>query len=46
MLHMCVDVTLRPLEILIVYGFRANHLSMTLMPSIINIEVTPMSAIA
>jgi hypothetical protein len=46
MLHMCVDRTLHLSGILIINGFQASHLLTASMPTIINIDVTPVSAIA
>jgi hypothetical protein len=43
---MYVDETLCLSGILIVNGFQASHLMTTLMPSTIDIDVMPVSAIA
>jgi hypothetical protein len=45
MLHMCVDFTLRPSGRLIINGLDATCLFATLMPSMTNMDVAPMSSI-
>jgi hypothetical protein len=44
--HMCVDLICRPSGRLIVRGFVAVHLFFTSTPSIMKIDVAPVSAIA
>ncbi len=44
--QMCVDITLFPSGKLIVRGFQATHLFAMLAPSMIKIDVAPVSAIA
>jgi hypothetical protein len=46
MLHACVDCTLRPSGRFIVNGFDATCLFATLMPSMTNMDVAPVSVIA
>jgi hypothetical protein len=46
MLHTCVDCTLRPSGRLILNGLDATHLFETLMPSMINMDVAHVYAIA
>jgi hypothetical protein len=46
MSHMCVDFTLLPLGKLIVSGCDEGHKLLTGVPSMINMEVAPVSAIA
>ncbi len=46
MSHMCVDFTLLPSGKLMVSGLVAGRQFLTGVPSMMNIEVTPMSAIA
>ncbi len=46
MSQMCVDITFFPLGKLIVRGLTATRLFVTLTPSMIKIDVTPVSAIA
>ncbi len=46
MLHICVDLTCLPSGRLIVNGFVAGRLFLTLTPSMMNIDVAPVSAMA
>jgi hypothetical protein len=46
MSQMCVDITLFPSGKLIVRGFQATHLFATSAPSMIKIDIAPVSAIS